>query len=205
MTHVCHGRDFQVESWADIRVAEAGDPSPDGGVFQDIRGIEVGHIFQLGTKYSESMNAMVSDAEGKELPAIMGCYGLGISRCMAAIAEVCNDANGLVWPASVAPLEAIVIPAGPDDAVRQTAEEIYQRLLALGVETLLDDRDERAGVKFKDMDLIGWPVQVVVGRGVAEGTVEVGLRREGTRVSVPITEAAERVIELLAAEKQRLA
>lgn len=197
LVHVCHGRDFAVGEWADIRVAAEGDRSPSGGTLREIRGIEVGHIFQLGTKYSAAMGASIVDADGAEKPAIMGCYGLGVSRCMAAVCEVHNDADGLIWPAAIAPYHAVVIPAGPDEAVHRTAEELYRQLLAMGIETVLDDRDERAGVKFKDADLIGWPAQVVVGRGVAEGVVEAGLRRDKSRAPVPIAEAAERVRVLL--------
>jgi len=202
--HVCHGRDFPVNEWADLRVAVAGDPTLAGGVYTEVRGIEVGHIFQLGIKYSASLDANIVDAEGVERPAVMGCYGLGISRCMSAVAEVHNDADGLAWPASIAPLEVVVIPASPDAAVLEAAERLYTELRALGVEVLLDDRDERAGVKFKDADLIGWPVQVVVGKSLSEGNVEVGLRRERARRPVPLADAAKVAADLLAREKEHL-
>ncbi len=195
--HVCHGRDFAVEEWADLRVAVAGDPAPNGGTLSTVRGIEVGHIFQLGTKYSESMDAKVVDADGEERPVLMGCYGLGISRCMAAVAEVCADDDGLIWPVSISPYSVVIISTSPDEAVVRAAENIYEELRQRGVEVVFDDRDERAGVKFKDADLIGWPVQVVAGRGVAEGVVEVGLRREKSRQSTPIDAATSRVLALL--------
>jgi prolyl-tRNA synthetase len=204
LVHVCHGRDFEITEWADLRIAVAGDPSPRGGSLSEVRGIEVGHIFQLGVKYSASMNAHFIDADGVERPAIMGCYGLGISRCLASVAEVHNDADGLCWPMSIAPYHVIVIPASPDPAVASAASDLHDQLSALGVEVILDDRDERAGVKFKDADLIGWPIQVVVGRALAEGNVEIGLRREKSRHPVPLTEAPQHVISLRDAELARL-
>ncbi len=205
--NVTPGRDFTPTLWADIRTAVAGDRCPrcDGGRMTDARGIEVGHIFKLGTKYSLAMNAMFQNESGEQLPVIMGCYGLGVSRTMAAAIEARHDANGIVWPISIAPFEAGIIVANVKDEAQMTyARELYDQLRTSGVDALLDDREERAGVKFKDLDLIGIPVQIVAGKGLAEGTVEVGLRREGQRQSVPAGEAAAFVARLVAEERQRL-
>jgi prolyl-tRNA synthetase len=200
LVHVCHGRDFRPDEWADLRVAVAGDPSPGGGVLSEVHGIEVGHIFQLGVKYSESMGADFVDAAGEAQPVLMGCYGLGISRCMQAVAEVHNDEDGLIWPCSVAPYHVVVIPAGPEEKVNRTADGIHAALVEQGVEALIDDRDERAGVKFKDADLVGWPVQIIVGQRVADGKVEVGLRRDKSRREVPIEAGAQAARDLLERE-----
>ncbi|HZT43511.1 MAG TPA: proline--tRNA ligase [Chthonomonadaceae bacterium] len=208
IVNVTPDHDFTVGTWADIRTAIAGDRCPRcaEGHLTEARGIEVGHIFKLGVKYSKDMGALYQNEAGEKLPIIMGCYGLGVSRTMAAAVEAHHDENGIVWPISIAPFEVAVLVANVrDEAQVAAAGALYEALQTQGVEALLDDREERAGVKFKDMDLIGIPVQVVVGRGVAEGTVEVGLRREGgSRQTVPIDQAVESIASLVASERARL-
>ena len=188
------GRDFEVGLWTDLVIAEPGDGCPVcGGTLQGTRGIEVSQVFQLGTKYSESLGATFTAEDGTERPFVMGCYGVGITRSLAAVIEQHHDEAGIVWPISVAPLEAAVIPLSVDDeVVWPVAESIWRALAAAGVEVLIDDRDERAGVKFADADLIGYPYQVVVGkRGVAAGVVEVKDRSTGEREEVAIDALAE--------------
>src|SRR5579871_2866069 len=194
LRNVTPKRDFQVMEWGDIRTAVAGDRCPrcEEGHLTEARGIEVGHIFKLGTKYSKDMGAVYQNESGVKHPIIMGCYGLGVSRTMAAAIEAHNDENGIVWPISIAPYEVAIIVANIRDEFQlQFARNLYSVLRMQKVDVLLDDREERIGVKFKDMDLIGIPVQVVVGKGLADGVVEVGLRREKSeRKSVQATEAA---------------
>lgn len=200
------GRDFQAGTWGDIRTAVAGDACPrcSGGSLSDARGIEVGHIFKLGTKYSKDMNALFQNDTGQKHPIIMGCYGLGVSRTMAAAIEARNDANGIAWPISIAPYEVALIVAASKDPVQQSAgTDLYEALRTMHVDVLLDDREDRAGVKFKDMELIGIPVQVVLGKGLAEGVVEVGLRG-AARESVPIADAANVIASLVQQEKAKL-
>ena len=178
------GVDFKVDDWADLCQVKPGDACPTcGKPLQGTRGIEVSQVFQLGTKYSESMGATFMDEDGSERPFIMGCYGVGVSRSMAAIVEQRHDESGIMWPASVAPAHICVIPLTVnDDVVQPAAEKLADELAALGFEIIIDDRKERAGVKFADADLIGWPLQVVVGkRGLAEGKVELKLRRTGEK------------------------
>jgi prolyl-tRNA synthetase len=204
LIHVCWGRDFPEPVWADLRVAQAGDPSPrhPEGVLREVRGIEVGHIFQLGIKYSQAMGALFTDAEGNQKPIIMGCYGLGVSRCLAAIVEAHHDEDGIRFPLAVAPFEVILILVNPEDAEqRAAAERLYEELTALGVETLYDDRDERSGVKFKDADLIGVPLQVVVGRAVKDGQVELRLRTDKNAERLPLDTAAQTIAERVQAMK----
>ncbi|MDP2400789.1 MAG: His/Gly/Thr/Pro-type tRNA ligase C-terminal domain-containing protein, partial [Actinomycetota bacterium] len=196
------GRDFEVGIWADLVVAQPGDGCPEcGGVLEGARGIEVSQVFQLGTKYSESMGATFTAEDGSEKPFVMGCYGVGVTRSLAAVIEQHNDENGIVWPMSVAPLHVAVVPLSVgDDVVWPVAEKIWSALAEAGVETIIDDRDERAGVKFADNDLIGYPIQVVVGKkGVANGVVEVKDRATGERVEVPIDEAAAKVAAMVEA------
>ena len=178
------GRDFEVDQWADLVLAQAGDGCPEcGGVLQGARGIEVSQVFQLGTKYSESMGATFADENGDEQPFIMGCYGVGVSRTLAAVIEQHNDEAGIIWPVSVAPLEVAVLPLMADGEVAEVAERLWRELAEAGVEIVIDDRDERAGVKFNDADLVGWPFQLVVGKkGLAEGVVELKVRETGERV-----------------------
>ena len=183
------GEDFQVDEWADLCQVKPGDKCPEcGQPLEGARGIEVSQVFQLGTKYSESMGAYFMDEDGTEKPFIMGCYGVGVSRSMAAIVEQYHDENGIIWPLSVAPAHVCVIPLTVgDDVVQPAAEKLAAELAKAGVEVAIDDRSERAGVKFADADLIGWPLQVVVGkRGLAEGNVEVKLRRTGEKRDVSL-------------------
>ena len=186
-------RDFSVEQFADLRNANAGDPCPHcGGAFVNTRGIEVGHIFKLGTKYSKAMKATFLAADGKSNDIIMGCYGIGIGRTAAASIEQNHDADGMIWPLPLAPFQVLVVMVNPkDEDVRRASEEIYQELLGVGVEVLLDDRDERPGIKFKDADLIGIPLRVTVGaRSLKEGAVELKDRATGAQSMVPTAELA---------------
>jgi len=176
------GRDFQVEAFADLRVAEPGDACPRcSGTIKFVRGIEVGHVFKLGTKYSKAMKAAYLDKDGKEKTMIMGCYGIGIGRTVAACIEQNFDQNGIIWPMPLAPYSVIVTPVNINDHdVMKASEDLYAELLTCGVEVILDDRDERAGVKFKDADLIGIPLRIVVGpKNLKEGQVELKIRRTG--------------------------
>ena len=206
--HVAAGRDFTPTGWGDLRTAVAGDPDPrmEGAKLVEARGIEVGHIFKLGTKYSAAMKAEYTDENGKNHPILMGCYGLGVSRTMAAAVEAHHDENGIVWPISIAPYEAAVFAANwKEETQVDTAKELYRELRAKGADVLLDDRQERLGVKFKDLELIGLPIMVVVGKGLAEGFVEIGLRRvKAERENVPVAEAAQYVLNLIESEKALL-
>ncbi|WP_369903016.1 proline--tRNA ligase [Bacillus manliponensis] len=193
------GRDFNVSQYADLRFIQEGDASPDGkGTICFAKGIEVGHVFKLGTRYSEAMNATFLDENGKTQPAIMGCYGIGVSRTVAAIAEQFNDENGLTWPLAVAPFHVHVIPVNMKaDAQRMAGENIYRTLQEQGFEVLLDDRPERAGVKFADSDLFGIPVRVTVGKKVDEGIVEVKVRATNESAEVKIEELHTYITNIL--------
>lgn len=200
-------RDFKVSEWADIRVAVEGDPCTKcKGTFKAERGIEVGHIFKLGTKYSKAMNATFLDDDTKEKHFVMGCYGLGVSRMLAAVPEASHDDDGIIWPISIAPFEVVILLMNPEDEGQNSAAvKIYEELSACGVDVLLDDRNERPGVKFKDADLIGIPVQVVVGKFASEGKVELRLRNDKKQVrQLTINAAADEILAVVAAEKQRL-
>jgi prolyl-tRNA synthetase len=202
LTGVNWGRDAEPSEWADLLLVTGGDPCPRcDGRLELFRGIEVGHIFKLGTKYSKSMACNFTDEEGAEHPMIMGCYGLGIGRTVAAAIEQNHDADGIIWPRPLAPFEVLLAALNPDDdEVARTAERLYGELLERGVEVLFDDRDERPGVKFKDADLIGVPVRLVVGaKSLADGKVEVSLRRDRQKHLLPTAEAVSKVLELLAA------
>ncbi len=179
-------RDFSVNQYEDLRFIQEGDPSPDGeGSILFARGIEVGHVFKLGTRYSEAMEATYLDENGRTQAMIMGCYGIGVSRTMAAVAEQYNDENGLMWPTALAPYEVHVIPVNnKNDAQRELAEELYSTLQDEGFEVLYDDRAERPGVKFADSDLIGIPVRITVGKRAEEGIVEVKVRLNGETLEV---------------------
>jgi prolyl-tRNA synthetase len=176
-------RDFQVGQFADLRNARAGDISPrKDGVLKTAKGIEVGHVFMLGTKYSVAMNASFLDPNGKECPAVMGCYGIGVGRTAAAAIEQNHDEKGIVWPFPIAPFHVHLISLGHSVGVTEAVSTLYAGLEASGLEVLWDDRDERAGVKFNDADLIGAPYQVIVGdKGLAEGLVEVKTRKTGVK------------------------
>jgi prolyl-tRNA synthetase len=195
------GRYFSVERFADIRTVVAGDACPrcEGGKLEMWRGIEVGHVFKLGTKYSTSLNATYLDADGKEQVIFMGCYGIGIGRTVAAAIEQNHDENGIIFPLPLAPFHCSVVALNAKDAgVMAAAEEIYRKLEQQGVETLFDDRDERPGVKFKDNDLIGIPLRIVVGsKGLAEGKVEVKIRKNGEVLLLPVEEAITKIRQLV--------
>jgi prolyl-tRNA synthetase len=194
-------RDFRVDRWEDVVQATEGDRCPlDGGTLRLGRGIVVGHIYQLGTKYSEALHATFLDEDGATRPYVMGCYGIGISRALAAVAEQYHDDAGLYWPKALAPFEVVVIPTNMDQAaVVERAEVLYAELVATGVEVVLDDRATTAGVKFADADLIGYPVQVVVGkRGLEAGTVDLKLRGSGARSQAGFDQVEATVRDLLA-------
>ncbi len=180
----------------DIRLAEAGELCPQcGKPLKVTRGIEVGNIFQLGTKYSEPMNAVYLDKNGKTQPYIMGCYGIGISRTAAAAVEAHNDEHGIKWPLAIAPYHVIVIPVSTKDELQmKVANDIYETLKKHGAEVVIDDRDERAGVKFKDADLIGFPYQIIVGKSIVDGNVEFKVRETDEKTAMKPEEAAEIVI-----------
>jgi prolyl-tRNA synthetase len=194
------GRDVDVSEWTDLLLVAAGDPCPRCATALEIhRGIEVGHIFDLGTKYSEAMGCTFDDDQGQARPMIMGCYGLGVGRTVAAAVEQNHDADGIVWPVPLAPFEVALIALNVgDEEVRRAAESLYEELSAQGVEVFYDDRDERPGVKFKDADLLGFPVRLVVGsRGLAEGNVEISLRRDREKQAVALADGVARVRTLL--------
>ena len=197
-TGACPGRDFEVDEWADLVCVKEGDPCPHCGcALKAARGIEVSQVFQLGTKYSESMGATFADENGQERPFLMGSYGIGVSRTLAAVVEQHHDDQGIMWPVSVAPYEVEVLPLNVgDDVVWPEAQRITDELAAADLEVLLDDRKERPGVKFADADLIGLPYQVILGkRGVKAGTAEVKVRQTGERVDVPLSELASWLLE----------
>ena len=194
-TGVNIGRDFEVPLVADIRNVVAGDPSPDGkGVLEICRGIEVGHIFQLRTKYSSAMDLTFLDEAGKPRIMEMGCYGIGVTRIVAAAIEQNHDARGMILPAAMAPFDVALVPIGmaKSERVREVAENLHRELGAAGIETLLDDRDERPGVMFADMELIGIPHRVVIGeRGLKEGQLEYQGRTETKAQPVALAAAVE--------------
>jgi prolyl-tRNA synthetase len=195
------GRDFRVDDSADLVQIRAGDPCPACGQPLRIeRSIVIGHIYQIGTTYSEPLKATFVDEDGTERPYVMGCYGLGITRTIAAAVEQNHDEHGIRWPKALAPFEVVVIVANRDDQqVTAEGERIYLELAGLGVEVLFDDRDESAGVKFADADLMGFPVQLVVGRrGVDAGTADLKLRATGERSTAPLDRAAQAAADLLA-------
>jgi len=183
-------RDFQIDAVADLRQAKAGDPSPRGkGFLSATKGIEIGHVFLLGTKYSQAMQATFLDQEGKETLAVMGCYGIGVSRTAAAAIEQHHDAKGMIWPIPISPFHIHLLPVTKSERVQSTTQGLYAALMDSGLEVLWDDRDERAGVKFNDADLIGAPFQLTIGdKGLAKGVVEVKRRQTGEVVSLPAEE-----------------
>ena len=192
-------RDARVGEWARFAAARAGDPCPRCGKPLDIaRGIEVGHIFKLGTKYSEKLGATYTDEKGETRPVVMGTYGIGVGRTMSAAVEQHHDADGIVWPLAVAPFEIAIVSLNPSDAAtRDAADALYEAMRAAGLDVFYDDRDERPGVKFKDADLIGFPIRVNVGgRALKEGNVEIVPRRDRAARAVPAAEALEAVKRL---------
>lgn len=199
-TNVNLGRDFVPERIIDVRNAEAGDICPAcGGSLKTIRGIEVGHIFKLGTKYSDAMEATYRDQNGQDQAIVMGCYGIGVSRTMAAAVEQKNDENGIIWPLAIAPYQVIIVPVNSkkEDQV-EAANHLYQELQNQGIEVILDDRDERAGVKFKDADLIGIPLRITIGpKSLQENQVEVKKRWEDNIELVDINEVVKYVVDIV--------
>ena len=195
------GRDFDVDEFADLRQAEAGDGCPRcSGTLQSWRGIEVGHVFKLGTKYSEALGATVLNAEGRQEPLVMGCYGIGIGRTVAAAIEQNHDDNGIMFPMPIAPYQVLITLLNPKDAqVAEVGEALYRELQNNGIEVLLDDRDERPGSKFKDADLIGIPLRVTVGaRGLKDGVFEISWRNVAEKNMVPTDEACQYLTDLVA-------
>jgi len=201
LTGVNVGRDFQLTSTHDLRMALDGDPCPRcKATLKLVHGIEVGHVFKLGTKYSVSLAAEFLDEKEQRHPMIMGCYGIGVNRIVAGLAETSFDENGLIWPLSIAPYEVLVIPLNvTDPETMELAERFYRELSEAGVDVLMDDRDARAGFKFKDADLIGIPLRIVIGgKGLKEGQVELKWRNAAAPVKAPIGEAVATVREMLA-------
>ncbi|WP_175697316.1 proline--tRNA ligase [Burkholderia ambifaria] len=197
------GRDLPEPEVADVRDVKKGDPSPDGkGTIDICRGIEVGHVFQLGTKYSDAMGATFLDESGKPQPMLMGCYGVGITRILGAAIEQNFDDKGIIWPESIAPFEVVLCPMGYDrsDMVREAADKLYAELAAAGIDVILDDRGERPGVMFADWELIGVPHRLVIGeRGLKEGKIEYQGRRDAEATLLPADEAAATVTEKIRA------
>lgn len=204
LTGVNWGRDLPEPIVADLRNVIAGDASPDGkGTLEICRGIEVGHVFQLGTRYSESMNAVYLDEKGQSQPMVMGCYGIGVTRLLGAAIEQCFDDRGIMWPVSIAPFQVVLCPMGYDrsDMVREAADKLYQELTAAGIEVILDDRGERPGAMFADWELIGVPYRVVIGeRGLKEGQLEFQARTDTEATNVPVAEVANKVIDSVKAK-----
>lgn len=201
--NVNYGRDYEGDIVTDLKVLKEGDPCPVcGAPIKHTRGIEVGQVFKLGTKYSKAMNAIYKDENQQDHPLVMGCYGIGVSRTLAAVIEQHHDEDGIIWPVSVAPYHAIVTLVKPkDEEQAKLAEEIYQSLLTAGVEAVIDDRDERPGVKFKDADLLGFPIRITVGKRAGEGIVEYKLRRDSEKSELSVAEAIGNAIKLVNEEK----
>ncbi len=204
LTGVNWGRDLPEPIVADLRNVIAGDASPDGkGVLEICRGIEVGHVFQLGTRYSESMNAVYLDEKGQSQPMVMGCYGIGVTRLLGAAIEQRFDERGIMWPVSIAPFQVVLCPMGYDrsDMVREASDKLYQDLLSAGIEVILDDRGERPGAMFADWELIGVPYRVVIGeRGLKEGQLEFQARTDAEASAIPVGDVAKKVIDLVRAQ-----
>ena len=201
--NVNYGRDYKGDIVTDLKLLKEDDPCPVcGAPVKHARGIEVGQVFKLGTKYSQAMNAVYKDENQQDRLIVMGCYGIGVTRTLSAIVEQHHDENGIIWPMSVAPYHVIITLVKPGDETQEAvAEEIYSRLSDAGVEVLLDDRDERPGVKFKDADLLGIPVRITVGKRAPEGVVEYKLRREAEKQEMSVSEAVTAAIEIVNAEK----
>jgi prolyl-tRNA synthetase len=199
-------RDLPEPLVLDIRNAVVGDPSPDGnGVVDICRGIEVGHVFQLGTRYSEAMGCTYLDQQGKAQPMVMGCYGIGVTRLLGAAIEQGHDERGIVWPISMAPFEVVICPMSYDrsEAVKNAADQLHDELLSAGIDVILDDRGERPGAMFADWELIGAPFRVVIGdRGLADGQVEFKGRTDAESQNIPLAEIKEKVIAAVQAAKQ---
>ncbi|MBI5048468.1 MAG: proline--tRNA ligase, partial [Deltaproteobacteria bacterium] len=192
-------RDFTIDSYADLRIVADGDLCPRcNGVLKIFRGIEVGHVFKLGTKYSEAMNATFLNEKGQGKPMIMGCYGIGIGRTAAASIEQNHDEKGIIWPMPLAPFHVHLIPVNvKDKPTMDAAESIYKNLINAGLDVLMDDRDERAGIKFNDADLIGIPIRLTIGsKALKENSVELKMRRSHEASLVKIDVVREKVLEI---------
>jgi len=200
------GTDFKVGKYIQIRDAVKGDRCPKCGKVLDMkRSIELGHIFKLGRKYSDDMNATFLDDNGEKKTFIMGCYGIGVTRIVAAVIETHNDKDGIIWPISIAPYECLVMPVMyNDEDQRRISEDIYNKLKQRGVDVAYDDREARPGFKFKDADLIGFPLRVVVGRAIKEGLVELKLRDKKEKQMVKIEEVVDKIVDIINLEKQKL-
>ncbi len=202
--HAKQGRDFEIQNWVDVISAKEGDVCPKcGAPLKIARGIEVGQVFQLGTKYSEAMGATFTDEDGKEKPFQMGCYGIGVGRSLQAVVEQHHDEHGIIWPVSVAPFEVEVLALDTkDDVVWPVAKQIAGKLAERGIEVIVDDRKERPGVKFNEADLMGFPYQVVCGkRGVKGGTVEVKERATGERMDIAIDDVVDELVERIVPQR----
>ena len=206
LTGVNWGRDLPEPLVVDVRNAMVGDPSPDGkGVVDICRGIEVGHVFQLGTRYSEAMGCTYLDQQGKAQPMVMGCYGIGVTRLLGAAIEQGHDERGIIWPISMAPFEVVICPMNYDrsEAVKAAADQLHDELIAVGIDVILDDRGERPGAMFADWELIGAPFRVVIGdRGLADAQVEFKGRVDAESQNIPLTQIKQKVIESVQAAKQ---
>ncbi len=198
MINVNLDREFSVTEFADLRVADKGDPCDRcDGVFGVRRGMEVGHIFKLGEIYSEKMGAKFLDVDGIEKPFVMGCYGMGVSRTMAAVVEDSSDSDGMIWPIEIAPFEVVVMLLNNEDEAQcNAAMRMYEELQDAGVDVLLDEREERPGVKFKDADLMGVPIQIVAGKLASDGKLEIRLRRDKQKIEIGVDEAVQKVMDL---------
>jgi prolyl-tRNA synthetase len=197
------GRDFDVQNIGDLRQITEDDPCPEcGGKIELTRGIEVGHIFKLGDSYSKALNATFQDSNGDELNFVMGCYGIGVSRTVAAAIEQNHDDNGIIFPLPIAPFQVIILNLDPDEAtITEAAESLYSQLQQEGIEVLLDDRNERPGIKFKDADLIGIPFRITIGKRFAEkGEAEIRSRRNGETRSVPFDQSAMEIVSAISDE-----
>lgn len=204
MKNVNYGKDYEADIVTDIKMIREGDPCPEcGAPIKITRGIEVGQVFKLGTKYSGSMGAVYRDENQEYHNIVMGCYGIGVTRTMAAIVEQHHDEGGIIWPMSVAPYHVIIcVMKVGDENQDRVAEHIYEELNKAGVETLLDDRDERAGVKFKDADLLGIPIRITVGRGAADGMVEYKMRRDAEKTDMTVDECLKEAIGTVERERR---
>ncbi|MCM2282232.1 MAG: proline--tRNA ligase [Bdellovibrionaceae bacterium] len=206
LRHVNAGRDFAVTKTVDLRLARVGDKCPkcSAGVFKSMRGIEVGHVFYLGTKYSKTMNATFLREDGSSHPIEMGCYGIGVSRTVQAAVEQSHDKDGIIWPVGIAPFHVHIVVLDPDNSeVSQSAEIIYRDLMAHGLDVFMDDRAERPGVKFKDADLLGMPIRINIGgRGLQNGEVEIILRKTKEMTKVKLESAVESVAAMVTQMKR---
>ena len=205
LTGVNLHRDFEVTCFADLRNAVDGDACPRcSGRLAMRHAVEIGHVFKLGTKYSEAMGARFLDQAEQLRPIIMGCYGIGINRIIASLIETCHDESGVIWPMTLAPYEVLLAPVKvTDPATKEACDRLLAELSAAGIEVLLDDRDVRAGVKFKDADLIGFPLRVVVGeRGLKEGKIEIKWRWDKQAEMIAVDDAAEAIAKMVIEERK---